>query len=118
MQVELTCDSRGRVVGSIAHNGAHATVTSCNATGALGDLQQAVEDALSGGLGECFWPEGGGDYRWLFRREQGIMRVVILWSIGTVTGWEHRFWAECPIGEFSEQMHAAIGSAAASTVRD
>jgi hypothetical protein len=108
MQVALNGDFFGRVVGTIAHDGAQATVTASDSIAALADLRQAVESAAANGLGECFWQEATGDYRWLFRREGSTMRIAILWSIGTLTGWEHRFWAECDTAEFRAAMLAAI----------
>lgn len=110
MQVTLNCDLFGRVVGTIAHNGAQATVTSSDSASAIQDLQQAVESAVAHGYGECFWHEAVGDYRWLFRREGGIMRIVVLWSIGTVTGWEHRFWVECDPEDLRDTMRVAVAS--------
>jgi hypothetical protein len=58
-------------------------------------------------LGECFWKEGGGEYRWVFRRDGESVRVAVLWSAGVMTGWEHVFWAECPVGEVAK-LTAAI----------
>ena len=113
MQVTLDGDSFGRVVGTIAHNGARATLSSSDSVSAIADLQEAVASAVAGGQGECFWHEAGGDYRWLFRREGSIMRVVVLWSMGTLTGWENRFWVECDAGEFREAMRTAIESCGA-----
>jgi hypothetical protein len=110
VQVTLNCDLSGRVVGAIAHNGAQAAVTSSDSGSAIEELQQAVESAVTHGHGECFWHEAVGDYRWLFRREGNTMRVVILWSSGTLTGWEHRFWAECDAQDFHGAMRAAIES--------
>jgi len=107
MQVTLKCDSFGRVVGSIEHNGAQATVTCLEPGSAIMELKIAVESAMSD-CGECFWPEETGEYRWLFRRERSTMRIVILWSMGTLTGWEHRFWAECDAEDFRVIMLAAI----------
>ena len=114
MQFTLDGDSFGRVVGTIAHNGAQATVTSSDADSAMRDFRTAVESAVTQGQGECFWHEAAGDYRWLFRREDSTMRDVILWSIGTLTGWEHRFWAECDAAEFGVAMRAAMQAYEAS----
>jgi hypothetical protein len=33
---------------------------------------------------------------------------VIIRSAGTLTGWEHCFWAECELEEFREAMLAGI----------
>lgn len=108
MVVTLEIDSFGRVVGRIEHNGAHATVTGSDPETAMADLRMAMESVIAEGQGECFWHEAMGEYRWLFRREGGAMRVAILWSIGTLTGWEHRFWAEGPVEQFRSVMGAAI----------
>jgi hypothetical protein len=116
MQVTLQGDSFGRVVGTIEHNGAQATVTGTDPGSAITDLRSAVESAVTGGYGECFWHEATGEYRWLFRREGGAMRIVIIWSMGTLTGWEHRFWAECDAEDFRNTMHAAIEACSAFEV--
>lgn len=108
MQVTLKSDSFGRVVGTIEHNGAQATVTGADPASAVSDLRLAVESAVTGDHGECFWHEATGEYRWLFRREGGTMRLAILWSMGTLTGWEHRFWAECDAENVRDTMRAAI----------
>ena len=117
MQVTLEEDSFGRVVGTIEHNGAHATVTCSDPASAIPDLRLAVESAVTGGFGECFWHEATGDYRWLFRRESAAIRIAILWSIGTLTGWEHRFWAECDAEVLRNVMGAAIENCRAFETR-
>ena len=116
MQVTLQGDSFGRVVGTIEHNGAQATVTGLNAGSAIADLRLAVESAATGDCGECFWYETTGEYRWLFRREGGTMRIAILWSMGTLTGWEHRFWAECDAEDFRDTLRAALEACGAFAV--
>jgi hypothetical protein len=110
MEVTLDSDSYGRVVGTIAHNGAQATVTGSHRSAAMTDFQVAVDSAINNDHGECFWHEALGEYRWLFRRDGNIMRVVILRSSGTLTGWESCFWAECDSEEFRTTMSSAIQS--------
>jgi hypothetical protein len=97
-----------RVVGTIAYRGGETTVSGSNRFAAMEDLRIAVDSALTHGQGECFWHEAMVDYRWLFRREGDIMRFVIIRSAGTLTGWEHCFWAECELEEFREAMLAGI----------
>ena len=108
MQVTLRGDSLGRVVGTIAHNGAQATVTGWDRASAIADLRMAVESVATHEYGECFWHEAMGEYRWLFRRTGERMRVVILRSSGTLTGWEDCFWTECDARDFRESMRAAL----------
>jgi hypothetical protein len=108
MQVTLRGDSFGRVVGTIVYHGAETTVTGSDHDSAIRDLRVAVESALTHGHGECFWHEAMVDYRWLFRREGSTMRIVIVQSAGTLTGWEHCLWAECGVEEFGDMMRGAI----------
>ncbi|HUA63749.1 MAG TPA: hypothetical protein VML19_33685 [Verrucomicrobiae bacterium] len=106
MQLALNSDSFGRVIGTIEHGGVTSTVTASDSASAIADLQEAAQSAADYGHGECFWHEATGEYRWLFRRQADTMRVVILWSSGTLTGWEHRFSAECDIQEFLASIPA------------
>ena len=108
MQVTLSGDASGRVAATIAHNGAHATVTGLDSAVALAELHFAVEEALANGLGECYWHETLAEVRWLFRREGEIVRVAVIRSTGVVTGWEYCLWCECPVDEFAAAMHAAV----------
>ena len=108
VQATLRSDTVGRVVATIAHNGAQATVTASGHEAALRDLEEAVQSAFTHGQGECFWNEAMVVYRWLFRREGNVMRVVIIQSAGTLTGWEHCLWVECDPEEFREAMLSGI----------
>jgi len=108
MEVTFTGDAFGRVLGTIAHDGAQATVSGSDSLSAMADLRLAVDSAIAHDHGECFWREALGEYRWLFRREGRTMRVVILRSTGTLTGWEHCLWAECDAGQFRCAMSAAM----------
>lgn len=116
MEVTFTGDEFGRVVGTIAHNGAQAAVSGSDRASAMEDLRLAAESAVEGGHGECFWHEAMVDTRWLFRKEGGIMRVVIIRSTGTLTGWEHCFWAECPVEEFQRAMRDGMEAYTAAGV--
>jgi hypothetical protein len=72
-----------------------ATLSASNTEDATEELLGALDAASCNGVGECFWPRASGVYRWLIRREQNAARLVVLWSTGTMTGWESLFWAEC-----------------------
>jgi hypothetical protein len=108
MQIALEADDFGRLVCSIAHGETRATVTASDLGGAAFDLRATLDDLLRDGLGECYWREGGGEYRWLFRRDSSNARVAVLWSNGTLTGWEHVFWAEVPLDGFAEELRGAL----------
>lgn len=95
MQLRAAIDSFGRLTCAVSDGSTNATVTASNLPAAAVDLISAIENANRTGCGECFWHEGAGDYRWVFRRDGGRMRVAVMWSQGTLTGWEHVFWSEC-----------------------
>jgi hypothetical protein len=73
-------------------------------------LATAIDAALGGGVGECFWEEACGDYRWVFRRESGKVRVAVMWSNGTLTGWAHVFWSETDVDTFQGVFTRALAA--------
>ena len=57
-------------------------------------LLRALHGGLADGYGECFWPgDPGGQYWWIFKRTDATMEVVVMWTRGGATGWEHTFRA-------------------------
>ena len=106
--LELHLDEHGRVIARLEKGRAQATVTSSAAAEAIADLAAAFEDTVRDGCGECYWPEGGGDYRWLFRRNGERVAVVVLWCANPVTGWEHVFWGETGWEEFLVTLRGAV----------
>ena len=91
----LATDEFGLLRCTLSNGPEKATATASNVPDALADLLGALDNASANGVGECFWPRESGAFRWLLRREQEQARLVVLWSIGTMTGWENVFWAEC-----------------------
>lgn len=70
------------------------TVTGWHTARAVTALLTALDVVVAGeGYTECFWPEPTGQYWWMFNREGQRLEVVVLWSRGAVTGWEHVFRA-------------------------
>ena len=71
-----------------------ATVTGWHTSRAVTALLTALDVVAAGeGYAECFWPEPTGQFWWMFNREGRRLEVVVLWSRGAVTGWEHVFRA-------------------------
>lgn len=107
MQVSFQTDDFGRLTCDISDAGSQAVVTASNKPAAHSELAAAVKSVVEGAFGECFWEEACGRYRWVFRRDRDRVRVAVMWSAGTLTGWEHVFWSECDLDTFA----AAFGSA-------
>jgi hypothetical protein len=108
LALELQLDELGRVVANLTSGASRATVTSSAAAEAIAGLAAALDDTAREGCGECYWPEGGGDYRWLFRRKEQKVAVVVLWCSNPVTGWEHIFWTETAWEELEPTVRSAL----------
>ena len=108
MVLSLDTDRFGHLTCSIRQGEIAATVTASNMPDAASDLLAAVNSLTGSGHGECFWREGGGEYRWVLRQSGERLTVVILWSTGTLTGWENAFWAECDAAEFSGLVRTQV----------
>lgn len=92
-----------------------ASVSAVNSDDAAQDLLAALDSAATSGVGECFWPREAGTHRWLIRRENGSVRLAVLWSGGTLTGWEHVFWAEDEWSGFERRLRLLLNSALLSS---
>jgi hypothetical protein len=108
MRLTLAPDGFGRMVCTAGHDGSEAVIAAADAGQAAGALSMAVEQLAEVGTAECYWPAATGAYRWVFRRVDDEVRIAILWSTGTLTGWEHVFWAECDGADFQRQAREQL----------
>ena len=108
MDLLFETDEYHRIICTLVDEAQAATVTASNVPEAAADLRDALESASGSGLGECFWQEQAGVYRWLFRRNGARVTVVVLWSTGVITGWEQVFRSECDLawltGRIGEEL--------------
>ena len=110
MRLAIAVDGLGRMVCTAQHEGSEAVITATDAGGAAVALSRAVEELADSSTSECYWPGETGDYRWVFRRIGDVVRIAILWSTGTLTGWEHVFWAECDCADFLQQAREQLST--------
>lgn len=94
MDIMLTIDEDGHLECTLVDRDDTATIRAADPHGATADLEAALADAAEGGYGECLWPLTDGAYKWLFRRHDDTTDVVVIWSSGVITGWEHVFRSE------------------------
>lgn len=94
MEFSFSTDQFGRLTCDVSNRPETAVVTASDRPRALADLSAAIEALERNSIAECYWHEGAGEYRWVFRLINQRVRLAILWSTGTMTGWEHVFWAE------------------------
>jgi len=107
MKISLRVDEFDRLICTVEDGAAPVTVTASDSEAAA-HLLAAIDDATRYGVGECFWEEGGGEYRWVFRREGDALRVVVLWCAGTLTGWETVLWRDCDFESFHRQVASEV----------
>ena len=98
IHLSFALDQFGRLMCELHDGQTSGTATASNVPDAANDLHAALASAESTGRGECWWLEGAGEYRWVIRRDGDGVNVVVLWSAGTITGWEHVFWGQ---GDFA-----------------
>lgn len=108
MEITLASDGHGALSCALSDGPQTATVTTSNQAAAAADLVEALEGVAATGYGECYWPHAAGEYRWMFRRDGEKVRVAVLWSTGTLTGWEHVFWSECDLEPFALRVREEI----------
>lgn len=101
--MDVSFDREGpskRLVCTLQADDREVVVTASDAPSAGANVLAALDDVRATGYGECFWPEVAGDYRWMFRRTGEPLTVVVLWSSGTLTGWQHVLRAETDFDRF------------------
>ena len=108
MFLQLEIDHYGRLIASLSEGAKSATATASDPIEAAADLAGALDAVQQSGLGESYWLESQGEYRWLFRRSGDRVRIVVLWSAGVVTGWEHVFETECDLSALVRQATAEL----------
>jgi hypothetical protein len=96
----------GHLVCTLVDGPATARVSAAFPSEAAADLADAVRQAAECGIAECFWPEHGGEYRWMFRRHGDSVDVAVMWCSGVITGWQHVFRAECGLSALVEAAGA------------
>ena len=108
VQLSMSSDEFGRLICSIGDGKSNAVVTAADLEEAASGLSAGLAALEDGGAGECRWPEGVGEYRWVFRRVDDQVRLAVLWSTGTMTGWEHVFWGETAYPDFLTAMRREV----------
>lgn len=95
---------------SIADQRHDANFVAPVAAEAIDDLSSAIDGLEKTGHGEAFWHQATGEYRWLFRREgdSDRVRICVLRSIGTLTGWENVFWSEDDVAPLVSTVRSEI----------
>lgn len=108
MDASLDIDDAGRFVATLQNEGSAPALVTASNLNAADDLLAAIEDARDTGLGECYWEEQSGEYRWMLRTGDEAVTVVVLWSTGVVTGWEHVFRGTCTLDWLAARIRESL----------
>jgi hypothetical protein len=105
VNVEIESATAQQIVIRLREGASETTVTGWHTSRAVTALMSALEMvAAADGYSECFWPEPTGQYWWMFNREGRRLEVVVLWSRGAVTGWQHVFRAADEVDYFVDRV--------------
>lgn len=108
MEISFETPTSDRLVAHLRDGGATTTVSGCPRKEATAGLRSALEAARREGVGECAWTEALGQYWWILRADSGDVEVVVLWSSGAATGWQHVFRAIDDSGTLVERLQAEL----------
>ena len=114
MDVSFDLDS-SRLICVVTDGPVTATATSSQASTAAAEFLAALQEARDSGLGECFWHEQAGDYRWMFCRHDDRVDVALMWCAGVITGWRHIFRADCRLSQLMDAANRELERLAART---
>ncbi|WP_321478095.1 hypothetical protein [uncultured Paludibaculum sp.] len=108
MRLSFGNDDLGRLVCTF-HDGTGVT-TACAADGpiAIAALREALDALDRHGEAECFWLVSAGEYRWVFKRIGGKLRLAVLWCASVAIGFQHVAWAEDEFDSFTTMMRGEL----------
>jgi len=108
MRFSLGLDDFGRLECRIGDDQEEHALWAAEPEAALETLSAALDDLEISGAGECVWLLSGGEYRWVFRRESGRVRLAVMFLHSVAVGYQHVYWGEHPLEETLEQFRGGI----------
>lgn len=115
MNITLAIEPPARLVATLREGTVETVVRGTHGPAAGAALVQAIDQARATGYGECFWHEMTGQYWWMFRCEDARVEIVVLWSSGAVTGWQHVFRATDEISWLAEHIAGELAACTRGT---
>jgi hypothetical protein len=94
MTIALAVEPHDILVVHLREGEQETSVAASPSSAAAASLRRALDDALTDGYGECFWPAAtGGQYWWILKREAEGLEIMAMWTRGGASLWEHVFRA-------------------------
>lgn len=115
MDLSLDTDRDRHLICRLTADGRETVVSAATVADAAADLLAAAEGALEPlGYGECDWWGPNGSYRWMIKRQGHVATVAVMWSGGTLLGYQHVFREECDAAWFAARVQAEAGRVVAA----
>jgi hypothetical protein len=94
MNLSFVLEPHDTLTVHLCEGSEESTVSARPSSAAVASLHRALTAALADGYGECFWPAAtGGQYWWIFKRDDERLETVAMWTRGGASLWEHVFRA-------------------------
>ncbi|MBI5086441.1 MAG: hypothetical protein HZB13_17835 [Acidobacteria bacterium] len=110
MTISLSLDEHQNLVSRLTDDQTETTASAADAPEALAALSEALDALEQDGFGECFWSQASGEYRWVFRRLDGRVRLAVLWCASVAVGFQHVYWGEAELEPWVSALRAEIAS--------
>ena len=109
MDFALSLDPDQTLVVHLQEGVERTTVSVRPAVAGATSLLRAVDQAVTDGYGECFWPgASGGQYWWILKRIDNSMEMMAMWTRGGASLWEHVFRATGPADWIEQRLTSEI----------
>jgi hypothetical protein len=108
MNLHFTTEPDDMLVVHLKEAEQDTTVDVRPAKAGLASLLRAMGAAVRDGYGECFWPGAttGGQYWWIVTRRDETVEVIVMWTRGGASQWEHVFRATDSVDWVRERVRA------------
>ena len=94
MQIDLSLEPHDVLTVQLREKEQQQLLSVHPASAGAASLLRAIDDAMAAGYGECFWPAlTGGQYWWIFKRDENRLETIAMWTRGGASSWEHVFRA-------------------------
>ena len=94
MQIEFALEAHDVLAVLLREREQQQVLSVSPASAGATSLVRAIDEAMATGYGECFWPAlTGGQYWWIFKRDENRLETIAMWTRGGASLWEHVFRA-------------------------
>jgi hypothetical protein len=92
MNIHLALEPHDTLLIRLQEGTHETTISAYPARGGALVLRRTLASAIDEGYGECYWPAPtGGQYWIIFKRDAEVLELMIMWTRGGASSWEHVF---------------------------